>query len=1027
MGKVWKQKKINRLIAWLTISSLALPLHMPTLKAMAAEDEMVSVSATPSNTTSSEETSDQTIWLRATASNASEQNFLEKETERKWQFIAYGPSINEKDNTYAIDDDKETVTVRSLNGKGKIQPLSNDGVAFYYTTIDAETENFELEATAVVNQWTFSNGQDGFGLMAADAIGKTAFSDKAVWNNTMMNMVSKVDYFWDPQKEAVSNRGDKITMKLGVGALIRTGMTKTNISYDNVGSLIKSVTKTLDTSCVELGEGIYNIVGNYTNTVAPTGTVAEPLTEFKLRLKRDNTGYCFEYDAPDGREVTYYDLDREALTQIEDEVIYLGFFAARNADITFKDIHLNIIDPEEDELAEESDVEYVEPIYTVTSPGAVGVKDYNFGFRANADGILSVKFANVFILNAVAVTADEEVSCPVELTGMDNVFHVTFTPDIDYVPGEYELLTSYEQADFDFNVLYQVYGKEGQSLYVSPEGTADGQGNKQSPLDIYTAVKYVQPGQRIVLSGGTYQLTKPVKVERGIDGTEENMIYMYADPDSNNRPVLDFGRQSIGMVLSGNYWYFKGFDVTHTQDSQKGIQLTGSHCVLDGINTYENGNTGVQISRLNDADGRDKWPAYNLILNCTSYNNADKGYEDADGFAAKLTIGDGNVFDGCIAYNNADDGWDLFAKAETGSIGKVVVQNSIAYNNGYLLDGTDAGNGNGFKLGGSSLSGKHELINCVSYNNKAKGIDSNSCPDIKVINCITFNNESYNVAFYTTDASNTDFEADGVISFRTENLTINENIKPVGKQVLDKIYKVTDYYWSSGKSANIEGVEVQASWFVNLDTSTSPTRNDDGTIERHGVLELSDKAPLDAGARPEYQPSYEIETSDYPAYVDEENTGDDDTDKEDLDPGTTDPGNDNQSSSSSSSSSGSSGGGAAGRGVSSTNMGDTTGTWQSDIFGIWYQKQDGSYPANEWLLINGKWYFFNPDGYALIGWQLVNGKWYYLGTDYAMLTGWVFNTDGKWYYLSADGSMAVNTETPDGYRVNENGEWVIVD
>ncbi|MCD8188208.1 MAG: hypothetical protein LUD57_06325 [Ruminococcus sp.] len=33
--------------------------------------------------------------------------------------------------------------------------------------------------------------------------------------------------------------------------------------------------------------------------------------------------------------------------------------------------------------------------------------------------------------------------------------------------------------------------------------------------------------------------------------------------------------------------------------------------------------------------------------------------ENADGFAAKLTCGEGNVFDGCMSYNNSDDGWDL--------------------------------------------------------------------------------------------------------------------------------------------------------------------------------------------------------------------------------------------------------------------------------------------------------------------------------------------------------------------------------
>ena len=71
----------------------------------------------------------------------------------------------------------------------------------------------------------------------------------------------------------------------------------------------------------------------------------------------------------------------------------------------------------------------------------------------------------------------------------------------------------------------------------------------------------------------------------------------------------------------------------------------------------------------------------------TSYLNADAGYEDADGFAAKLTIGEGNVFDGCIAAYNADDGWDLFAKIETGAIGQVVIQNCVAFKNGYVLDG----------------------------------------------------------------------------------------------------------------------------------------------------------------------------------------------------------------------------------------------------------------------------------------------------------------------------------------------------
>ena len=36
-----------------------------------------------------------------------------------------------------------------------------------------------------------------------------------------------------------------------------------------------------------------------------------------------------------------------------------------------------------------------------------------------------------------------------------------------------------------------------------------------------------------------------------------------------------------------------------------------------------------------------------------------------------------------MAYNNSDDGWDLFAKAATGPIGVVTIQNCIAFRNGF--------------------------------------------------------------------------------------------------------------------------------------------------------------------------------------------------------------------------------------------------------------------------------------------------------------------------------------------------------
>lgn len=365
----------------------------------------------------------------------------------------------------------------------------------------------------------------------------------------------------------------------------------------------------------------------------------------------------------------------------------------------------------------------------------------------------------------------------------------------------------------------------------------------------------------IVLKGGTYALDKTVTIDRGVSGTTDARIYMIADPDSTSRPVLNFQRKCAGMILAGDYWYFQGFDVTGSANSLKGIQVSGSHNTLDDIMAYRNGNTGIQISRYKSTDGRSDWPSYNLILNCTSYLNADAGYEDADGFAAKLTIGEGNVFDGCIAAYNADDGWDLFAKVETGAIGQVVIQNCVAFKNGYVLDENgqevDAGNGNGFKMGGSSISGHHILRNSVSFGNKAKGIDSNSCPDIEAYSSTSYNNESFNVAFYTNDAKNTAFIAKGILSFKDSSnaagQTVAEQFKPKGTQETSAYENAMNYYWRGENSTNSEGIAATAEWFQNMDMNSAIhggiRRNTDGTINMNGFLAVTSAVPEGVGAR----------------------------------------------------------------------------------------------------------------------------------------------------------------------------------
>ena len=133
-----------------------------------------------------------------------------------------------------------------------------------------------------------------------------------------------------------------------------------------------------------------------------------------------------------------------------------------------------------------------------------------------------------------------------------------------------------------------------------------------------------------------------------------------------------------------------------------------------------------------------------------------------------------------------------------------------------------------------------------------------------------------------------------------------------------------------------------------------------------------------------------------------------------------------------------------------TNSGQKNGVNHSQYFGSWIQSNgrwwfkhnDGSYTSNGWEKINGVWYRFDNSGWMQTGW-VKDGSWYYLDSSGAMKTGWLkdngswyylqdsgamktgwMKVSGKWYYAYSSGALAINTTTPDGYRVNANGEWI---
>ena len=803
-----------------------------------------------------------------------------KDAKVEWGFTVYGPSTDEDNNGYLGSvNDEGWVTVYSEGGKGKIQPTSVDGLAFYYTAIPTEY-NFTLRAKVTVDRWKLSNGQEGFGLIATDRLGENGNKGN-IWNNSYLAGSTKIEYKYDSDNDelidikVVNPSYLKFSMKLGIGTVAKTGVTKDNLALfeaqdtATINEYFVSRNYTLERQAADIeGEsGTYNVIGNFTEKPAGSFDDRFLITEYIMEIQKNNSGYFISYYDAETEELIgqkkFYDPD--ALSQLDEDYVYAGFFASRNCRATFSDIELTTILASEDAPREYPDPTYVTPTVTVNSGSVTTKADYELIVDVNVAGTLTVRYENEVIVEGKEVDAYERYRTNLNLDHHEiNSIKIDFTPDPDQWLGDFVELSSTKTLYVSHDVTFNPGNYHRKTIYVSPSVkpyTTNTDGTKENPFDIFTALDNAYPGQTIILMEGTYKPGAALKIQRGMDGTEDAPIRLIADPEAKTRPVIDFEGLYSGFTHGGDYWYFYGFDVTGSMDMQKGFQVSGNYNVLDQINTYYNGNTGIQICRLSGSDLMKDWPHDNLILNCTSYCNFDAGFEDADGFAAKLTVGEGNVFDGCIAYNNADDGWDLYAKVETGSIGAVTIRNCISYENGFVPgEGFKTGNGNGFKMGGESLSGKHVIENSIAFNNLMKGIDSNSCPDIIVKNCVSFNNGNHNYAFYTNNAANTAFVAEGAISFRTEGVDIAENLKGIGSQLATDYVNDSTYYWNAdlGCSMNTSNVKITADMFVSL-VFDGWERNEDGSINLKGFLEIKDTVPANvANAKLGGQASYEI-------------------------------------------------------------------------------------------------------------------------------------------------------------------------
>ncbi len=751
-------------------------------------------------------------WYVSTVGSAQETKATITEADGNAQVIniANGDTASKKVATVEAKDITNTTGSMEIQAKasGKISD-DEDGFSYYYTKVNPEKENFELTATFTVTDASLTpDNQTGFGVVVADTLGVNNWGTPS-YVHKYFNYFSSMMY---------SSKINAPTMRYITG--YTSADTSNKDGVDRVNNNVKFNQLT--------GTDMFKVGAEYTFTVRKT-----------------NDGYEAVATTENGTQTQKLTANDFTSVQ-EDGTVVVGVMVARKIGVKITDIKFTT--SESKGLATSEAVEdKVTPSIRVYSSNTCGAGEYEYTVVPNCAGTLKVTGSADGKAISKEVTADEVVRIPVAVNVGSNTIKAEFEP------AAAANITSTKTVASETNVTRKVYGEAGQTIIVTPDGKTTGDGTEESPLDINTAVSYAQPGQTILMKNGVYD--KWITINRSVCGTADKPINLVAESistDGTDGVVLS----GAGLTVIGSYWHVYGLYVKDS--SGVGIQVSGNYNTIDMCTVNHAANSGIQISRNGGADNYagiqgKLWPTGNLIKNCESFDNCDAGRNDADGFAAKLTCGEGNRFYGCISHNNIDDGWDLYAKSVSGTIGSVTIENCVAYNNGWLttddvtVAGYNYGEGNGFKLGGGYLKGGHKLINCVSFGNHAKGITSNSCPDISITRCTAYNNgnaNSYSIGLNTMDSMLKEWKVSGLISMSKADLTAKADLIPFSQHGDD------NYIYNGSESYNNLGQKATDEWFESVDTTIRPSRNADGTIDMHNLLVIKSGVLSDnVGAR----------------------------------------------------------------------------------------------------------------------------------------------------------------------------------
>jgi hypothetical protein len=293
--------------------------------------------------------------------------------------------------------------------------------------------------------------------------------------------------------------------------------------------------------------------------------------------------------------------------------------------------------------------------------------------------------------------------------------------------------------------------------YVDPNAMSNGVGSFEDPFNsLESALSSVSSGETILVRAGTlYPTTVFYRTSNWIETVR---VFNYG----NERPVIDCttnvnvgnnGRAVAFDSSSGNE-HWKGFEVKNATNIA--FDILGQNIKIEDMWVHECGKD------LSTTEGRGMIRAYRsgvdvgiVVQDCVVWNCGDgitTGTNAPDCYqVAASTTSSGVSFVRCFGAHGADDVFDLWGGTNT------LILDCVAYKGGYYSNGLSAGDGSGFKMGGSRTGiGNNFLVGSIAIACKSEAIKPNSSPLASTFlrnTCVDSDGYGWNLNNATTDGN----------------------------------------------------------------------------------------------------------------------------------------------------------------------------------------------------------------------------------------------------------------------------------